>query len=387
MTCLTERTRGCHYSTGIAICVPQLDMLTAVDVRDSQGMADSYSDSPLEEGGAGITAEDEVRESRRGGQRSAKDFEVQPTPEERRRVRAVYRELIAHTEGNRNELESEQLVRTIQKANELFQQGGTVQLREATLDSRLLVTTAELGVQKAQRMRLDGGSFNVDDWIGKLVATMSTERQLEEEDEEYADSIEVHLDWFALGQAATRALLKAPTIDFMLGPLAVEPKIRNQPRKVAKLVKNKEDLQRPQQLKESDFDKQENETTTLVFQIAKRLHEVGNINFFTFIVNPESFGQTVENLFYLSFLIRDGKVQLNEDEEGELILDAPIFVEPAAPPRPEDYEDNEIKRYQAVMDIDMATWRALIDAYNIRQSCIPTRPPSTMTASGGRWYG
>ncbi|KNC99739.1 Smc5-Smc6 complex subunit NSE4 [Spizellomyces punctatus DAOM BR117] len=354
-------------------------MLTAVDVRVSQGMADSYSDSPSEEGGAGMTAGDEDRQGRRGGQRSAKDFEVQPTPEERRRVRAVYRELIAHTEGKRNELESEQLVRTIQKANELFQQVYTTQ--EATLDSRLLVTAAELGVQKAQRMRLDGGSFNVDDWIGKLVATMSTERQLEEEDEEYAESPEVHLDWYALGQAATRALLKAPTIDFMLGPLAVEPKIRNQPRKVAKLVKNKEDLQRPQQLKESDFDKQENETTTLVFQIAKRLHEVGNINFFTFIVNPESFGQTVENLFYLSFLIRDGKVQLNEDEEGELIL------EPAAPPRPEDYEDNEIKRYQAVVDIDMATWRALIDAYNIRQSCIPTRPPSTMTASGGRWYG
>ena len=35
---------------------------------------------------------------------------------------------------------------------------------------------------------------------------------------------------------------------------------------------------------------------------------------FRLIINPESFGQSVENLFYLSFLIRDGKAALEFDE-------------------------------------------------------------------------
>lgn len=54
----------------------------------------------------------------------------------------------------------------------------------------------------------------------------------------------------------------------------------------------------------------------MVFDI---LGESQPINFFKFIINPESFGQTVENLFYLSFLIRDGKVSI-DDDSGQPVL-------------------------------------------------------------------
>lgn len=36
---------------------------------------------------------------------------------------------------------------------------------------------------------------------------------------------------------------------------------------------------------------------------------------FKFIINPNDFAQSVENLFYLSFLIRDGVCALEMDEE------------------------------------------------------------------------
>jgi hypothetical protein len=35
-----------------------------------------------------------------------------------------------------------------------------------------------------------------------------------------------------------------------------------------------------------------------------------------FVVNPKSFGQTIENMFYVSFLIRDGRVEIDFDEFG-----------------------------------------------------------------------
>ena len=47
------------------------------------------------------------------------------------------------------------------------------------------------------------------------------------------------------------------------------------------------------------------------------------MNLFKFIINPHDFGQSVENLFYLSFLIRDGKCAFEiEEETGEPVISA-----------------------------------------------------------------
>lgn len=48
------------------------------------------------------------------------------------------------------------------------------------------------------------------------------------------------------------------------------------------------------------------------------------INLFKFIINPHDFGQSVENMFYLSFLIRDGKcaLELNEDTREPMICES-----------------------------------------------------------------
>ncbi|KAJ3006825.1 nuclear protein [Thoreauomyces humboldtii] len=314
-----------------------------------------------------------------------KDFGTQQSEEDRRRLRQRYRELNSYMDDNRNQIDTMQLIDQVRRADSLFKNVYTT--HEATLDSSVLIKAAELGVTKAQRMRLDGGSFNIDDWMGKLVVKMNgrrggqvhdQQRQQQQEEEEE----EVTLDWHALGPTATRCLLRVPTIDFMLGPLSVEAKTRAVNRKPNRLVKDKADLQKPQMLKESDFERQENETTGLVMSIAKRLDQLGVVPFFRFVINPESFGQSVENLFYVSFLVRDGKAMIDEDEEeGDLML------QPGVPPRPEEYENNEVQRMQAVVDFDKPTWRALIHAYGITESCIPTRPPTSFATASGKWYG
>jgi Nse4 C-terminal len=42
----------------------------------------------------------------------------------------------------------------------------------------------------------------------------------------------------------------------------------------------------------------------------------GGVSLFHFTVNPKSFGQTVENLFYVSFLVKNGLVGIEFDSDG-----------------------------------------------------------------------
>lgn len=102
---------------------------------------------------------------------------------------------------------------------------------------------------------------------------------------------------------------------------------------------------------------------------------------FAFIINPNDFGQSVENLFYLSFLIRDGTCAMELSEET---LEPMIWLCEA--PSEEDYASGTLKKRQLVMELDMATWRRAIEVFDITEPKIPQRPPVKQDQKGG-WYG
>ena len=79
---------------------------------------------------------------------------------------------------------------------------------EATLDSRLLVLTSDLGVQKARLMKLDNNSFDIDGYVSKLITFMGG-RQLDNENNE------PDLNWKAIGKLAAQFTNRVPTSDFM----------------------------------------------------------------------------------------------------------------------------------------------------------------------------
>jgi len=85
----------------------------------------------------------------------SKTYDPDQNKDEKRWLRREYRNLINTTEENRLEYlrpDSEGLSNNIAKANDLHQK--VKNTHEATLDSRLLVLTSDLGVQKARRMKI-----------------------------------------------------------------------------------------------------------------------------------------------------------------------------------------------------------------------------------------
>ncbi|ORY92260.1 Nse4 C-terminal-domain-containing protein [Syncephalastrum racemosum] len=298
-----------------------------------------------------------------------KKYDPSQDKAERRAVRKAYRNLISNTEGHRRDFtqtKNKGLQETLLKADDIFSKVRNP--TEATLDSRLLTLAAEIQTQKARNMRLDFQLFSVDEFVTKVASFGSGDLEDAFEERE--------LDWKKIGMRSATYGKRAHSMDFMLGPLSVEKKQRKITRSV-RLVKNKEDLVQPDKLEGGDLQQQENETSKNVSKIYQILDDHGPVNYLEFITNPESFSQTVENTFYVSFLIRTGVAQI-DDSSGQPMLNT--CEKPSANELAEG-----LSRTQKVINIDMALWKSIIETYGIRTSLIPTRPKQQAMGTG-KWY-
>lgn len=270
------------------------------------------------------------------------------------------------------------LVRTIEKANNFFP--SVKQTSDAVLDSRLLVSAADLSNKKITQLNLGNSvqGVDVDEFVSKCITFMrqgpsahhrssgaapsSSQRRRQrrrdtatddvDDDASDADANSNPLDWALLGrQACFPHNVRPPVPGFLLGPLSLQKRARLQRTRRERLQqRNPAEMVRPEELKAADLEKVENSNLTILCtrirealvrvqrdgeaaveaqatddtseaEVKALMEEHGicddsGVNFFRFIVHPKSFGQTVENLFYVSFLIRDGSVGVGEDGDG-----------------------------------------------------------------------
>ncbi|KAG8899321.1 nuclear protein [Tulasnella sp. 403] len=304
-----------------------------------------------------------------------KIYDPNQDPEEKRKIRNGYRHQLKKIEDHSKDfknLDVNVLFESVQVADNSF--GGVRAPQEAILDSRLLTAMSNLSAAKARDLKHDGGGFDTDDFIASLVTYLGGGRvDLEEDGEEVGDA---ELDWEKLGYDALAISRRAIGLDFMLGPLYSEAKQRAKPKR-ARMEKEKEaPVVKPHEVDlEAEQQQEEQTAQSLVRSLGELMSQLeGPTNVFKIFVNPESFAQSVENLFYLSFLIRDGRVALDISEgDGEMLVGW------CEQPTSQDYQDGLMKR-QSVWEFDEETWRLAIEAYDIKEPFFPTRaipPPDT----------
>lgn len=269
------------------------------------------------------------------------------------------------------------------------------------------------------------------------------------DDDEEADEDGDALPWHIFGARAAFPCNKRPPVpSFLLGPLSVQKRVRAQTQRTQRTARNapQEPVSRPQELRAEDFATQENNNlTALCKKIHNRLMEVEDVGkvavdevfqphnnlteeeaeqaalakckemhlamnpednepgvpLFEFAIHPTSFGQSVENLFYVSFLIRDGHAMLFYDEHKLPVLRRFMINDILSSNRLtrsqtgaireqrsiEESRRENVKKRQAIISLDYPSWRQLIDVFDITKPLIPHREPQVQDVGRAGWYG
>ncbi|KAJ9602649.1 hypothetical protein H2200_012842 [Cladophialophora chaetospira] len=352
-------------------------------------------------------------------------YDPEQAPEERRQVRKGLRSLISELHDSRAEFlqpNSKGLEETLRRADELYK--NVKQTSEATIDSRLLLETADLSYKKISNLTLGDGTtgIDVDDFVTKCIifmkqgdepgwarnappSTQTQSRRRNQDDDE--DDAGDTMNWDYLGRNACVLYNSRPSLSgFLLGPLSVQKKVRRQTQRKAREARTQPgESVRPLQLGEEDLDRQESANLTeICTEIARVLEKAinqrsqaaqeelaaleevedeiseeqargilqrhgiadnGCLPLFNFCINPKSFGQSVENIFYVSFLIKEGRVGLGLDDQGLPTLGM-------AEVRSLE-ERQETQRNQVIFSLSMEIWEEIIQSFGIKQSIIPHR--------------
>ncbi|CAN9163219.1 unnamed protein product [Alternaria alternata] len=352
-------------------------------------------------------------------------------PEARRRLRANMREHQRMLDDNRDDLVKSHdsgLLDALKTQNSLF--GKVRQTADATVDSRFLVNASDLAGKKLNNSLGNSGvGVDLDQFISKCIYFMKSGGHIAGEEDAPAvpvgdndDEDPDGLDWALLGrQACFPCNKRPPTSSFLLGPLSVQKRVRATQRRARSQRQPVGPATRPEEILNEDT-QQSNKDTQLTLVKAIRKHLVDHItaveplveqeleeiqgeiteedqfaalrrhrlamtvegtsavSLLDFAINPHDFAQTVENLFYISFLVREGNAAIIKDAHGLPLL------QPADPSAVSEHRERDVQKHQAIFSIDFPTWRMFIEAYDITTPLIPQRQVEDSTVAASGWY-
>jgi non-structural maintenance of chromosomes element 4 len=93
--------------------------------------------------------------------------------------------------------------------------------QEATLDSSILLMASNLGTQKARALKSGSGTFDIDDFVAKLLTLMGGSKLEPKRDPEDSDSEDLFYDegeplnWEKVGRRALAKSHRAPMMTYM----------------------------------------------------------------------------------------------------------------------------------------------------------------------------
>lgn len=254
-------------------------------------------------------------------------------------------------------------------------------------DSEVLKETAQFAVTNAKNIKFGdiGVAVGQKEFLSKLRSYMAgNEYPLNQEEElenEVASINDGYLtsestfnkyNWLKLGALYYQVSRKAVGTDSLLGPLDTE---RKRPVHRTRTVDDTKSSAptTAKHVQANDIDGLEEQNTAnmvrKVYEIfLKKNSSPNGMNFFKFFINPHSFSQSVENLFFTSFLIKDARLKLYLSDEKIPMIQLVT---------PEEHEEaqmsSRVNSNHHIATFNYDTWKGLVDTFNITQAFLDHR--------------
>lgn len=302
---------------------------------------------------------------------------------QKRILRKDYRKLIKSTEEHSKDIvnnEGDEWENSIRTANSLYSR--VTSANDATLDAKFLVLSAELGAKRVKSMK--SNRFSMKEFLKNVIRFCRVEEN--NPNAAHLDA-ETSIDLGKLGNVFSAHINAAPRACFIVGPLNVrEDETLKKTRKITRKTLDIGEEEKPIAVKNNEIRKEENETTLNIARVYELLVALKSAPYWKFVINPNSFSQTVENIFYCAFLAKDNRVKIELiDVDGNEFPDG--YITPVDSSQLDRQDSSHNSSNQNMVSITMEGWRHFIEKYSITESLIPTRPPAKGLQNGSKWYG
>ena len=283
---------------------------------------------------------------------------------DRRKIREKYRELKVLSEENEDSVhwattgKLEEILLTANKLHERVEKP-----REHAADTELLQQIAASGLSAAKLSFHAGKRLNT---AKDLVQAMKCEYLPGWTPDETADNQNLEdFDWDKCADNDSCYWSRTSCgITTMFGPFQnMIPKAARQSRE-RKAREPLGELVNPEELtdahaccsEQQETDKNMEEMITILMRNYKKGEALGGgVQFPQLVFNPKSFSQTVENIFTLSFLVKDGRVRLEDHPSGKGLQVRAVVVRERA----REGATATVGKVQYISSFNMKTWRKM----------------------------
>ncbi|XP_022766795.1 non-structural maintenance of chromosomes element 4 homolog A-like isoform X2 [Durio zibethinus] len=233
--------------------------------------------------------------------------------------------------------------------------------REQIADAEALLDIANTLVTSVKATNGDG--ITVADFVNCLLGDFAKQSGLGGDSSNSQDGRTL-IDWKKIGIEVSHVFRSSPGCRTMIGPMDTQLKQRRASVR-RKRMRPAENVQPAEVDDTGTHTRTETDgNMSTMFDILRK-HRRVKLEYL--VLNRNSFAQTVENLFALSFLVKDGRAEIKMDEKGFHL------VSPRNAPAARLVASKEVVYNHFVFRFDFKDWKLMTNYVEIGQEMMPNR--------------